>query len=115
FQRFRFAGSDAPCAAALIPGPDFALTKTDPGAEIPCASLQLLTAGGATVTSGLAFGFFVESVDETMEAVQLVEGEILTPAKDWPYGRMGAVGDPDGNRIELSEAPVGRLTGGYGP
>jgi predicted enzyme related to lactoylglutathione lyase len=113
FQRFRFADSDSPCAQAFIPGPDFALTKDDPGAEIPCTCLQLLTGGGGTVTRGLAFGFFVVSVDDSIEAVQLVEGKILTPAAGWPYGRMAAVGDPDGNRVELSEAPAGRLTGDF--
>ena len=58
-------------------------------------------------------GFFVESVDDAIAAVVKAGGELLTAAADWPYGRRAAVADPDGHRIELSEAPLGRLTGEY--
>ena len=47
--------------------------------------------------------------------IELHGGTLLTAAADWAYGRMAAVADPDGNRVELSETPTGRLTGDYAP
>jgi hypothetical protein len=60
----------------------------------------------------LILGFFVESVDRAVEQAVAAGGSVLSPAATWPYGRRAAVRDPDGNRIELSEDPFGRPTGG---
>src|SRR5262245_53856187 len=98
FSRFRVGGYKSTCAQALIPGPEFALTATDPGAEIPCLNLQLLPAAEGETTQGLAFGFFVSCVDKAVESGLAHGGDLLNPAADWPYGRIAAIADPDGNR-----------------
>jgi catechol 2,3-dioxygenase-like lactoylglutathione lyase family enzyme len=113
--RFRVGGCESTCAAAHVPGPDFALTASDPGADIPCTTIELLPVGDGQVAGGMAFGFFVSAVDAAVESALRHGGRVLTPAANWAYGRMAAISDPDGNRIELSEAPVGRLTGDYAP
>jgi lactoylglutathione lyase len=58
-------------------------------------------------------GFFVGSVDAALQAAINAGGKLLAEPANWPYGRRGVVADPDGNRIELSEDPFGRLTGEY--
>ena len=113
--RYRVAHHDSTCASALVPGGDFALTADDPGADVPRTNFHLLPAAAGVPTGGMAFGFFVSSVDAAVESGLRHGGRLLTPAADWAYGRMAAIADPDGNRIELSEAPVGRLTGDYAP
>ncbi len=81
----------------------------DEEAKLPCLWLELQPAGRKSPTCGLSLGLYVASVDDAIAA----GGELLTPAADWPYGRRAALADPDTNRIELSESPVGRLTGDY--
>jgi catechol 2,3-dioxygenase-like lactoylglutathione lyase family enzyme len=58
-------------------------------------------------------GFFVGSVDAAAKAAVEAGGALLSKPASWPYGRRAAVADPDGHRVELSEAPFGRLTGDY--
>jgi predicted enzyme related to lactoylglutathione lyase len=58
-------------------------------------------------------GFFVGSVDAAVQAAVEAGGTLLSKPANWPYGRRAAVADPDGHRVELSESPVGRLTGDY--
>ena len=101
-------------ASALVPGPEFPLTADEPGADIPCTSFDLIPAGEQKETTGVSFGFFVSSVDLAINNALPYGGEILSEPADWPYGRKAAIQDPDGNRIELSEDPVGSLTGDHG-
>ena len=70
-------------------------------------------AGKKPPTSGLVLGLFVKSVLDGLTSGIAAGGKLLTPPADWPYGRRAALADPDGNRIELSESPVGRITGDY--
>jgi lactoylglutathione lyase len=106
-------GADITVAKAVVPGPDFALMADEEGAKVPCLWLELQPAGQRLPTAGLVLGLFVASADAAVKAGVFAGGALLTPAADWPYGRRAALADPDGNRVELSESPVGRITGDY--
>ncbi len=47
----------------------------------------------------------VENLDALLEALEKEGVEILRPAQDTPYGRFAAIKDPEGNGIELWQAP----------
>src|SRR5262249_1486001 len=100
-------------AKAVVPGPHFALMPDDEEVKLPCIWLELQPAGNKPPTSGLVLGLFVKSVIDAARAGIAAGGKLLTPPADWPYGRRAALADPDGNRVELSESPVGRITGDY--
>jgi predicted enzyme related to lactoylglutathione lyase len=85
---------------------------TDPDHEVVPTHFELHPARQNEPTGSLILGFFVESVDRAVEQAVAAGGSVLSPAATWPYGRRAAVSDPDGNRIELSEDPFGRPTGG---
>lgn len=55
-------------------------------------------------SSGLRLGFQVASVDETVAALQTAGATIVSPPKDSPWGQRAVVDDPDGYRVELTEA-----------
>ena len=100
-------------AKAVVPGPQFALMPDDEEVKLPCIWLELQPAGKKPATSGLVLGLFVKSVLDGLRSGIAAGGKLLTHPTDWPYGRRAALADPDGNRIELSESPVGRITGDY--
>lgn len=47
----------------------------------------------------------VEDLDAVMAALKKEGVEILREAEDTPYGRFAAIKDPEGNGIELWQAP----------
>ncbi|MBI1256141.1 MAG: VOC family protein [Chloroflexi bacterium] len=47
----------------------------------------------------------VEDLDAMLEALKNEGVEILREAQDSPYGRFAAIKDPEGNGIELWQAP----------
>jgi lactoylglutathione lyase len=51
-------------------------------------------------------GFQVKSMDETLVSLQSFGIEIITPAKDSPWGRRAVVVDPDGRAVEISQPPA---------
>lgn len=55
-------------------------------------------------TLGTRIGFKAVDLDKTLAALQEVPSCILSPAKDSPRGRRVFVSDPDGHRIELTQA-----------
>lgn len=52
-------------------------------------------------TTGMRIGFRVEAVDEIVERLSQVGGQILTPPSDSEWGRRAVVKDPDGHVVEL--------------
>lgn len=65
--------------------------------------LYPLTADGPP-TLGTRIGFRVPSVDAALAAINDYPDAVVTPPKDSPWGRRAVITDPDGHRIELSEA-----------
>ncbi len=77
------------------------------------------TRGGATVWSlfpqdsdyfgsddvQFMINYRVEDLDAMLEALKKEGVEILREAQDSPYGRFAAIKDPEGNGIELWQAP----------
>lgn len=55
-------------------------------------------------TLGTRIGFKVVDLDTALATLQEIPGCILSPAKDSPWGRRAVVCDPDGHRIELTQA-----------
>ena len=47
----------------------------------------------------------VEDLDAMMAALKQAGVEILREVQDTPYGRFAAIKDPEGNGIELWQAP----------
>src|SRR5262249_46819861 len=113
FSRYSYGGETEECASARIPDSVFALTADDPQANIPTTILDFQPRGNRQPTTAVAIGFFVRSVDQAMAAGVAAGGTVVTPAANWGWGRLGALADPDGHRVELSECPTGRITGAY--
>ena len=63
----------------------------------PGQSLERLNAGATML------GFVVESVDMTLEKLNLLKVTLVTPPKESPWGKRMVVLDPDGRAIEVSE------------
>jgi len=55
-------------------------------------------------TLGTRIGFKVPSVDAAIAALSEYPGAIVSPAKDSEWGRRAVVTDPDGHRVELTQA-----------
>ena len=56
-------------------------------------------------TTNTRIGFSVESVDDTLQSLNELGVEILSPAKDSPWGRRAVVRDLDGHTVELVTPP----------
>jgi catechol 2,3-dioxygenase-like lactoylglutathione lyase family enzyme len=106
FFRFRIGGTDSHGAKAIIPGPEFPLTRGETAQVPPCTHLELLAAGEQPTTRGVTFGLFVESVDASARAARNVEADVLLAPVTRGYGRVAVVADPDGNTVQLSESPL---------
>ena len=50
-------------------------------------------------------GFVVESVEVTLEKLNALRINVVTPPKESPWGKRMVVLDPDGRAIEISEPP----------
>lgn len=59
-------------------------------------------AGGGS--SALRVGFQVGSVDATVAVLEGAGARIVSAPKDSPWGRRAVVDDPDGHRVELTQA-----------
>ena len=56
-------------------------------------------------TNNTRIGFSVESVDDTLPSLNELGVEILSPAKDSPWGLRAVVRDLDGHTVELVTPP----------
>ncbi|MEL6457444.1 MAG: VOC family protein [Cyanobacteria bacterium J06621_15] len=54
-------------------------------------------------TSAVRLGFRVSSVDKTIEELQAIETDIISPPKNSSWGKRAVIVDPDGHKIELIE------------
>jgi predicted enzyme related to lactoylglutathione lyase len=55
-------------------------------------------------TTGIRLGFRVASVADTVAALTVAGGTVVSPPKLSPWGLRAVIADPDGHRIELTEA-----------
>ena len=55
-------------------------------------------------TSAMRFGYIVENVDSAITRVQQYPINIVSEAKDSPWGRRAVIDDPEGHRIELTQS-----------
>lgn len=60
--------------------------------------------GEQPATTGLRLGFSVASMQETLALVTNAGGKIVFKPKPSPWGLRAVVTDPDGNRVELTQA-----------
>jgi len=59
----------------------------------------------AGATTSTRIGFNVESVDNALQSLNDLDVEIVSPAKDSPWGRRAVVRDLDGHTVELVTPP----------
>lgn len=60
--------------------------------------------GNAASTASVRLGFRVVSVAEVIAAVQQIGAEIASPPTETPWGLRAVVIDPEGHRVEISQA-----------
>jgi lactoylglutathione lyase len=72
-------------------------------AELAGVTFEIYPRGNRAATIGTRIGFRVESLNETVAAVQQAGGAVLTQAENSDWGYRAVVSDPDGHRIELVE------------
>jgi predicted enzyme related to lactoylglutathione lyase len=65
--------------------------------------LEIYPNTDANVDSPARIGFLVQSVAETVAAVQNGGGVIVSQPKESAWGLRAVIADPDGNRVELME------------
>lgn len=56
-------------------------------------------------TTSTRLGFSVDSVDGCLELLRKLDVDIVSPAKDSPWGRRAVVRDLDGHTVELVTPP----------
>ena len=113
FREFRYE-HDAVCVQTDIPRVPLILDyNKESGVPPTSTTLEIHPLGEREPTIGVILGFFVDSVDNAVQAALAAGGILVLPAANWPYGRRAAMSDPDGHRVELSEHPGGRPTGSY--
>jgi len=55
-------------------------------------------------TTAVRLGFRVANVDDAVVNLLKAGGSLVAPAKDSPWGRRAVIDDPEGHRVELTEA-----------
>ena len=59
----------------------------------------------SSATINTRLGFNVDSVDDCLQLLASLNVEIVSPAKDSPWGRRAVVRDLDGHTVELVTPP----------
>jgi catechol 2,3-dioxygenase-like lactoylglutathione lyase family enzyme len=73
-------------------------------ADLGGAVFDLCPRSGGAPTAGTRVGFRVSSVEAAVAACRALGAEILSPAAEGPWGLRAIVADPDGHRVELTQA-----------
>jgi lactoylglutathione lyase len=66
--------------------------------------LEVYPADGAGTMTTVRLGFCVQSIAKVLASLAKEGGVVLSPPTDSPWGLRAVVVDPDGHRIELTEA-----------
>jgi catechol 2,3-dioxygenase-like lactoylglutathione lyase family enzyme len=72
----------------------------------PQVAAEPVHASRATI---LHLGFRVEDVEATARRVESAGGRVLVAVTEWGDAKLAFCADPDGNVIEIADAPIGRL------
>jgi len=67
------------------------------------AVLEIYPAATERPPEAVRLGFRVPSIDAALETLRILNAEIVTPARESPWGRRAVVRDPDGRMVELTE------------
>jgi lactoylglutathione lyase len=62
-----------------------------------------------TTTSAARIGFRVGNVDAVVDALSILGSEVVSAAKDSPWGRRAVVRDFDGHSVEVAAAAPGQF------
>jgi predicted enzyme related to lactoylglutathione lyase len=73
-------------------------------AELGGMVFEIYPRGSGPATVGVRLGFQVASVETAISAVQQLGAEVATPPAAGPWGWRAVVIDPDGLRVEVSQA-----------
>jgi lactoylglutathione lyase len=66
--------------------------------------LEVYPSEGAGKTTGVRLGFCVQSIAKVLASLADEGAVVLSPPNDSPWGLRAVVVDPDGHRVELTEA-----------
>src|SRR5947208_3160393 len=66
--------------------------------------LEIYPQADGTGTAAMGVGFRAPSVAAAVAAVRKAGAVVLSPPKDSPWGCRAVLADPDGHRIEITEA-----------
>jgi len=113
FQFFEYGHGARSMHGPVPPDAPLVLDVKREGIPPPHTYIEIHTLSADEPIPRQQIGFFVGSVDAAVKAAVEAGGTVLTKPAKWPYGWRAAVADPDGHRVELSEDPIGRLTGNY--
>jgi lactoylglutathione lyase len=56
-------------------------------------------------TSATRLGFAVNRIEETIERLVFVGGQVISQPKASPWGKRAVIMDPDGHKVELTQQP----------
>lgn len=73
-------------------------------AELGSLVFEIYPRGNGPDTAGVRLGLQVASVEAAVSAVQQLGVEVATPPADGPWGYRAVIVDPDGHRVEVSQA-----------
>ena len=72
--------------------------------ELGSVVFEIYPRGSGPATVGVRLGFQVASVEAAVSAVHQLGAEVATPPAAGPWGWRAVVVDPDGMRVEVSQA-----------
>jgi predicted enzyme related to lactoylglutathione lyase len=103
--------ADLEKAASFYAGIGLALVRERHGsgpehlaAELGGVVFEVYPLGDSTGTRAVRIGFRVSSIASVLAIVQSLGGEVVSPARESPWGIRAVISDPDGHRVELNEA-----------
>jgi lactoylglutathione lyase len=73
-------------------------------AELVGLVFEIYPRGSGPDTAGVRLGFQVASVEAAVSELQKLGAEVANPSVDGPWGFRAVVVDPDGHRVEVSQA-----------
>ena len=73
-------------------------------ADLGGITFEIHPLGNSPITIATRLGLRVDSVDDAVNAAQSAGGALVAAAKQTPWGYRAIIADPEGHRIELTQA-----------